>query len=83
MPEKPLRTDVLGVPVDCITMDGAVSFTERLIDGGSKGQYILAINPEKVMVLLKDDSLRATFSRATMLIPDGIGVVWAMRWLLG
>jgi N-acetylglucosaminyldiphosphoundecaprenol N-acetyl-beta-D-mannosaminyltransferase len=64
-------------------MSGAVRFAERLIDGGSKGQYILAINPEKVMVLLKDESLLATFSRAAMLIPDGIGVVWAMRWIRG
>ena len=83
MPEKPLRTDVLGIPVDCITMDGALNFAERLIDGGSKGQYILAINPEKVMVLLKDDALRTTFSQATILIPDGIGVVWASRLLGG
>jgi len=83
MADKPLRTDVLGIPVDCITMDGALNFAERLIDGGSKGQYILAINPEKVMVLLKDDALRTTFSQATILIPDGIGVVWAMRCLHG
>jgi N-acetylglucosaminyldiphosphoundecaprenol N-acetyl-beta-D-mannosaminyltransferase len=81
--EKPLRTEVLGVPVDCITMDGALDFAERLIDDGSKGQYILAVNPEKVMVLRNNDALRKTFSGAAMLIPDGIGVVWAMRWLKG
>ena len=81
--ENPLRTEVLGVPVDCITMEGALDFADHLTDGGSKGQYILAINPEKVMVLLKDDALRETFAAAALLIPDGIGIVWAMRWLHG
>ncbi len=82
-PDKPLRTEVLDVPVDCVTMEGALDFVERLIDGGSKGQYILAINPEKVMVLLKDNALRGAFTAAALLIPDGIGVVWAMRRLHG
>lgn len=80
---KPLRTDVLGIPVDCVTMEGAVAYAERLIEDGSCGSYILAINPEKVMVLLKDDALRQAFAAATLLIPDGIGVVWAMRRLRG
>jgi N-acetylglucosaminyldiphosphoundecaprenol N-acetyl-beta-D-mannosaminyltransferase len=64
-------------------MEGALDFAERLIDGGAKGQYILAINPEKVMVLLKDEALCGAFAAAALLIPDGIGVVWAMRRLHG
>jgi N-acetylglucosaminyldiphosphoundecaprenol N-acetyl-beta-D-mannosaminyltransferase len=35
------------------------------------------------MTLLKNESLRNTFAAATLLIPDGIGVVWAMRRLKG
>lgn len=80
---KPVRTDVLGIPVDCITMDGAVNYATRLIDENKKACYILAINPEKVMALLKDAPLLKTFSSAELLIPDGIGVVMAMRWLHG
>lgn len=82
-PEKPLRTEILGIPVDCVTMEGAVDFAEHMIEDGSKGNYILAVNPEKVMALLKDAALRAAFAGAALLIPDGIGVVWAMRRLHG
>jgi len=81
--EKPRRCEVLGIPVDCVTMEGALGYTERLIECGEKRQYILAINPEKVMILLKDEGLRKTFADAALLIPDGIGVVWAMRRLHG
>jgi N-acetylglucosaminyldiphosphoundecaprenol N-acetyl-beta-D-mannosaminyltransferase len=80
---KPLRAEVLGIPVDCVTMDGAVEFAQRLIEDEQKGCYILAVNPEKVMVLLKDALLLKTFSSAELLIPDGIGVVIAMRLLHG
>ncbi|MBN1186136.1 MAG: WecB/TagA/CpsF family glycosyltransferase [Bacteroidales bacterium] len=78
---KPLRTEVLGIPVDCVTMDGAVDYATRLIEEKKKGCYILAINPEKVILLQKDESLLKTFKSASLLIPDGIGVVLAMRWL--
>lgn len=78
---KTLRTDVLGIPVDCITMNATVEFSQHLIEEGKKGCYILAINPEKVILLQKDESLLEKFKYASLLIPDGIGVVLAMRWL--
>jgi len=81
--DKPLRTDVLGIPVDCVTMAGAVAYAEQMIENGLRGSYILAINPEKVMALLKDNALHQTFAAAALLIPDGIGVVWAIRRLQG
>jgi len=80
---KPVRTDILGIPVDCITMVGAIDYAAYLIEENNKGCYILAINPEKVMVLSKDEVLLKAFSSASLLIPDGIGVVMAMRWLHG
>jgi len=83
MQDKPIRTSVLGIPVDCVTMQEARIYAERLIEGGLAGNYILAINPEKVMVLRKDETLRKMFQQAALLIPDGIGVVCAMRWLRG
>jgi N-acetylglucosaminyldiphosphoundecaprenol N-acetyl-beta-D-mannosaminyltransferase len=81
--DKAVRTEVLGIPVDRVTMEGAVAFAARSIDSGEKGKYILAVNPEKVITLLNDEALRKTFTGAALLIPDGIGVVWAMRRLDG
>jgi len=46
-------------------------------------QYILAINPEKVIKFQYDNFLRSMSEKAALLIPDGIGVVMAMRWLYG
>jgi N-acetylglucosaminyldiphosphoundecaprenol N-acetyl-beta-D-mannosaminyltransferase len=81
--DKPLRVEVLGIPVDAVTMDGAVAFADSVIKNRKKGCYILAINPEKVILLQKDRQLLNTFVSASLLIPDGIGVVLAMRLLHG
>jgi len=64
-------------------MNGAIDYATYLIEENKKGCYILAINPEKVMVLSKDEVLLKAFSSAALLIPDGIGVVMALRWLHG
>lgn len=74
------RVEVLGVPVDCITMDEAVDSAESMV----KGQHpcaILAVNPEKVVRAQQDKSLLAQLRNAALVIPDGIGVVFAARFL--
>jgi len=75
------RVRVLGIPVDAITMSAAVAYVDGLIRGAAKGNYILAVNPEKVNVLQKDSFLKGMFESAALLLPDGIGVVLAVRLL--
>lgn len=77
---KTRRIEILDVPVDCITMDEAVDFAESMI----KGQHpcaILAVNPEKVVRAQQDQTLLTQLRNAALVIPDGIGVVFAARLL--
>lgn len=74
------RVEILGVPVDCVTMDEAVDFAESMI----KEQHpcaILAVNPEKVVRAQQDRNLLTELRNAKLIIPDGIGVVFAARLL--
>jgi N-acetylglucosaminyldiphosphoundecaprenol N-acetyl-beta-D-mannosaminyltransferase len=77
----PERVDVLGVPVDVVDMAGAVALADRAIRSGAENMYALAVNPEKVIALLRDRALAGFYARAGLLVPDGIGVVWAARLL--
>lgn len=77
------RVRVLGVPVDSVDMPGVLKRIDSLIKNGKRGSYILAINPEKVIFLQKDRFLKQMFENAALLIPDGIGVVHAVRLLYG
>jgi len=77
---KPRRIEILGVPVDCLTMDRTVELAGSLL-AGNVAHSIVAVNPEKVMRAHYDPALRAQLQRADILIPDGIGVVFAARML--
>lgn len=76
------RLNILGVPVDALTMEGAIE-TAREIGRGDVGRTVLAVNPEKVIKARQDSDLKRALSEAGILIPDGIGVVLAARILHG
>lgn len=78
----PRRVDVLGVPVDCVDMAGALAAVDAMV-AGDRARSVLAVNPEKVMQAQADPDLLRCLRQAGLLIPDGIGVVWAIRALNG
>ena len=77
---KPKRVEVLGVPVDCVDMNDALDYVDELIEG-DHAVSIIAVNPEKVIKAGVEPDLLAQLRDAGMLIPDGIGVVWAASYL--
>ena len=50
---------------------------------GNRVYSIFASNPEKNFSLPKDPQLLETFKNADLLLPDGVGIVWAARILYG
>lgn len=78
----PRRIDILGVPVDCVTMESAVDFADAAIGMKSAARMrIVAVNPEKIMKAQEDGTLMAFLQGCHLLLPDGIGVVLAARLL--
>lgn len=77
--EQVERVTVLGIPVDCLDMAHAVKLAETRIRESDSAGAVLAVNPEKIYALRDHSFLAEFFAQAAMLIPDGIGVVLAMR----
>jgi N-acetylglucosaminyldiphosphoundecaprenol N-acetyl-beta-D-mannosaminyltransferase len=77
------RRQILGMPVDAIDMDRAMVLVDRSLADGGRRLTVLAMNPEKVFALEKDPVLRKVFHEAYLVLPDGIGVVAALRFLHG
>ena len=73
------RTRILGAPVDCVNMALALQLIDEYIQEAELPGTVLAVNPEKVYALRENQFLKDFFTKATILIPDGIGVVMAMR----
>ncbi len=61
-------------------MQHAVTAVEQMI-GADVPQAIVSVNPEKVMRAQRDPALLQFLRDASLLIPDGIGVVFAARLL--
>ena len=78
------RIFILDAPVDVVCMRTALEYVDRRVSMQPlPPAYIVAANPEKVIALRSNAALRAWFGEAALIVPDGIGVVLAARWLLG
>jgi N-acetylglucosaminyldiphosphoundecaprenol N-acetyl-beta-D-mannosaminyltransferase len=75
------RVSILGVPVDVVDWPTSLAAVTALVQREGPPATVIAINPEKVMAAGKDARLLAQISAAGLLIPDGVGVVWAARYL--
>jgi N-acetylglucosaminyldiphosphoundecaprenol N-acetyl-beta-D-mannosaminyltransferase len=77
-----VRTHVLGVPLDDVTDDALA----RTLDGflaSPNPHLVVTPNAEFIMTARHDETFRAILRRADLAPPDGIGPVFAARWLVG
>ena len=72
------KLDILGVEVDRVTMDSALDAFRGFLDSDGCS-LIVTPNSEIVLNATKDPSLAELISSADLVIPDGIGLVYASR----
>lgn len=72
--------NILGVSFHNITLKDAVDLAIEQIRTGKKG-YVVTPNPEIVYQTLEDPTFRDMINRASLVLPDGIGVIYAARIL--
>lgn len=89
MPQQSLPPPayVLGVRVDRISQLQALAFIDKLItlrrasNNTLPCQQVVTVNTEFVMAAQKNSEFRQTINTAALAIADGIGVVWATRFV--
>ena len=75
-----MRIDVLGVAFDNITMDEAVDRALELLE--QEGPHLVATpNPEIVQRANQDPEFAQILAGADLVIPDGVGVMYAAKIL--
>lgn len=78
--EIPMRIDVLGVAFDNVTLDEAVDRALAMLE--EDGPHLVATpNPEFVQRAQKDPEFTQILSEADLVIPDGVGVIYAAKIL--
>ncbi len=73
-------TRILGLNVHRVDMDGAVACVLGLVRSGGTRQ-VVTLNAEMAVRAAADPAFAEIVNRADLVVPDGIGVVWAARVL--
>lgn len=74
------RVEVLGCPLDGVTMDEAVARCEQAIESHGYLQH-MSINAAKLVALRDDPEMRDVITPCGLITADGQSVVWAARVL--
>ena len=72
------RVEILGVPVDMVDREQAFSIFEDIFKNPGCSM-IVTPNSEIVQNASKDEELRSLIASADLIIPDGIGLVYASK----
>jgi len=82
MSKKNRRVSILGVEFNRDSENKMLEKIGKMIKD-NKQHYIVTPNPEIVMVAQEDKKLRCILNKADLVIPDGIGIIWASQILYG
>jgi N-acetylglucosaminyldiphosphoundecaprenol N-acetyl-beta-D-mannosaminyltransferase len=72
--------EILGVPVSLVDYDRAMAVMDALVDGNERG-FVCAAPVHALMVAQDDAEMRAALRASTLVVPDGMPVVWAANLL--
>ena len=75
-----MKTDILGVGIDNLTLSESVDAGAALMDGEGF-HYVVTPNPEFILAAKKNEEFRTVLNNADLALADGIGVVYAARIL--
>ena len=70
----------MGVDFDDLTLDEAAKAAAGMIDAGGF-HYVVTPNPELVDRARREEPFRQALNGADLVLPDGIGVVYAAKLL--
>ena len=86
-PDLPQPFYILGVRVDRLTQSQALTVIMNILDRSRAGdqraecQQVVTVNPEFVMLARRNPSFLQAINQAALVVPDGIGIVLALRYL--
>ena len=76
----PASVHILGVRIDDVTFVEFLDTVSRLVRRGDVSQ-IVTVNTEYLLAAYRDPGFAGVLRHSALNVPDGIGVMWAARWL--
>ncbi len=77
------RILVSNLPVDRLTKSQLLARISYFVEHGDRPHSVFAVNPEKTFLAAGNPALSRVLHSADVVIPDGVGIVLAARFLYG
>jgi N-acetylglucosaminyldiphosphoundecaprenol N-acetyl-beta-D-mannosaminyltransferase len=74
---------ILGYPVSTLSRNECIDTMIRWVEDGAKGKYFACANPHSIEVAKTDKEFRRAIKDADLVIPDGVGLIFASKILGG
>jgi N-acetylglucosaminyldiphosphoundecaprenol N-acetyl-beta-D-mannosaminyltransferase len=74
------RVELFGIVIHNVTMDEAVDGIAGWLTGSGR-HYVTTPNVDHVMRLQRDPGFRQIYRNASLVVADGMPLIWASRWL--
>jgi len=74
------RINILGCPIDCLSMGETLDKIESIIKGKTPRQHVV-INVAKLVDMHRDNKLKEIISACDIINVDGMPIVWASKLL--
>lgn len=75
-----MKVSLCGIEVDSVTMEEALSRIEELIRA-RKPSYVVTPNVDVLVQLQTDPDFKRIYESAALVVPDGMPLLWAARFL--
>jgi N-acetylglucosaminyldiphosphoundecaprenol N-acetyl-beta-D-mannosaminyltransferase len=75
-----MKVNILDIKIDKITFQEVLNKIEFFLES-ENSHYIVTVNPEMVISAQKDEKFKNILNKADISVPDGIGVLWASKFL--
>jgi N-acetylglucosaminyldiphosphoundecaprenol N-acetyl-beta-D-mannosaminyltransferase len=77
-----MKINVAGVLIDSISKNQAIESIGGLLSDGGR-HYLVTPYSEQIVFALRDEEYKQVLNRADLVLPDGIGILWASKFLSG
>jgi N-acetylglucosaminyldiphosphoundecaprenol N-acetyl-beta-D-mannosaminyltransferase len=74
------KIEILGVKINNLSEKEVLQETEKIMEG-PKQCYLVTPNPEFLVLAQKDEEFKEILNQADLAVPDGIGIIFASRFL--
>ena len=76
--DQPERVNILGYPLDRVTLQQTKSIFEGLLSSATKTNLVLTADSNAFVSAATDPDYQRVFAEATLITPDSAGPVWAL-----